>query len=112
MSVFNKLEKFNGDGDLKSWLQKFHRCCVISNKVEEAIKGQLILLCLEGKALVVGEVVVSEEGVVDDCVDEGPFVLVCPEQDRNRLVLSAGGQSWLLWIETVGWHIRLRLIRG
>ena len=56
MAVFNKLEKYNGsNNDLKSWLQKFNRCCLIANKVEEAIKGQLILLCLEGQALAVAE---------------------------------------------------------
>ena len=55
MSVFNKLAKFDGTGDFKSWLQKFNRCCVITNKVEEEIKGQLILLCLEGQALAIGE---------------------------------------------------------
>ena len=55
MSVFNKLAKFDGTGDFKSWLQKFNRCCIITNKVEEEIKGQLILLCLEGQALAIGE---------------------------------------------------------
>ena len=55
MSVFNKLTKFDGTGDFKSWLQKFNRCCIITNKVEEEIKGQLILLCLEGQALAIGE---------------------------------------------------------
>ncbi len=55
MAVFSKLEKYDGTSDLKSWFQKFNRCCLIANKVEEAIKGQIILLCLDGQALAVAE---------------------------------------------------------
>ncbi len=44
MTVFSKLEKYDGTSDIKSWFQKFNRCCLIENKVEEAIKGQIILL--------------------------------------------------------------------
>lgn len=55
MAVFSKLEKFDGKGDLKSWFQKFNRCCTIAQKTEENIKGQLIMLCLSGQALAVAE---------------------------------------------------------
>ena len=55
LAVFNNLEKFIGCDDLNPWLQKFHRCCVISGKTEENIKGQLIMLCLGGQALAVAE---------------------------------------------------------
>ena len=55
MAVFSKLEKFNGKGDLKSWFQKFNRCCTIAQKTEDDIKGQVIMLCLEGQALAVAE---------------------------------------------------------
>ena len=55
MTVFSKLEKFNGKEDLKSWFQKFNRCCTIAQKTEEDIKGQLIMLCLSGQALAVAE---------------------------------------------------------
>ena len=55
MAVFNKLEKFTGSGDLASWLKKFNRCCVIAQKEEDEMKGQLIMLCLTGQALAVAE---------------------------------------------------------
>ena len=55
LSIFNTLKKYDGTSDLKSWLQKFNRCCVLANKIEEEIKGKLILLCLDRQALAVAE---------------------------------------------------------
>ena len=55
MALFSKLEKYNGSEDLSSWLQKFNRCCMIADKNDDEIKGQLILLCLSGQALAVAE---------------------------------------------------------
>ena len=55
MAVFSKLEKFDGTGDLKSWLQKFNRCCLIAGKTENEIKGKLVMLSLSGQALAVAE---------------------------------------------------------
>ena len=60
MSVFNSLEKFNGTGDLKTWLTRFRRCCRVTNKNEDDVKGQLVLLCLEGQALAVAEQLETE----------------------------------------------------
>ena len=55
MALFSKLEKYNGSEDLSSWLQKFNRCCMIADKNDDVIKGQLIMLCLSGQALAVAE---------------------------------------------------------
>ena len=55
MAVFSKLEKFDGKGDLKSWLQKFNRCCTIAQKTEDDMMGRLIMLCLDGQALAIAE---------------------------------------------------------
>ena len=53
-SLFLGLEKFS-DGnstDLNSFLSRFDRCCAVANKVdaETPVKGQLLMLWLEGRA--------------------------------------------------------------
>jgi hypothetical protein len=52
--IFSSLEKFSdGNGaELKSFLSKFSRCCVIGNKVDgdTPVKGQLLMLFVEGRA--------------------------------------------------------------
>ena len=55
MSIFAKLEKYDGKDDLATWFKKFERCCTLANKVEDNVKGQLVMLCLEGQALAVAE---------------------------------------------------------
>lgn len=55
MNLFGKLEKYNGKDDLKSWIQKFNRICAIAQKTDDAMKGQIVMLCLEGQALAVAE---------------------------------------------------------
>ena len=55
MSIFSKLDKFSGDENLSTWLNKFNRCCVIAQKHEDDVKGQIIMLCLSGQALAVAE---------------------------------------------------------
>ena len=57
ISIFQKLEKFSGrkEDDLVSWLRGFERCCVISQKKDDLVKGQLLMLCLCGQALAVAE---------------------------------------------------------
>lgn len=58
ISIFQKLEKFSGqnDDDFLSWLRGFERCCVIAGKSEDPlVKGQLLMLCLTGQALAIGE---------------------------------------------------------
>ena len=56
-SIFSKVEKFDGKGDvdLSSWLRSFDRCCTISQKDDDLIQGQLLMLCLAGQALAVAE---------------------------------------------------------
>ena len=55
--VFTKLERFTGNNgsDLTTWIRNFERCCVIANKTDDLVKGQLMMLCVEGQALAVLE---------------------------------------------------------
>ena len=55
MSVFANLEKYDGSTDLCTWLQKFNRRCSIAQKMEDDVRGKLIMLCLTGQALAVAE---------------------------------------------------------
>ena len=50
--VFSKLEKFTGSGslDLRTWLHNFERCCVIAEKKDDLVKGQILMLCIDGTA--------------------------------------------------------------
>ena len=53
--IFSALEKFaDGNGaELNSFLTKFDRCCLIGNKADadgQPIKGQLLMLFVEGRA--------------------------------------------------------------
>ena len=54
--VFNKWEKFSGNADLNTWLKNFKRCCVVTNKTDELVKGQLLMLFAESQAKAVLEV--------------------------------------------------------
>ena len=49
---FNKLDKYTGDDDveLSSWIKNFERCCIISNRHNEVVQGQLLMLCVDGRA--------------------------------------------------------------
>ena len=60
MSIFNSIEKFDGKGDLSSWLTRFNRCCSVAQKDDDVAKGQIILLCLKGQALAVAEQLETE----------------------------------------------------
>ena len=55
MAIFAKLEKYDGKDDLATWFKKFERCCTLANKVEDNVRGQLVMLCLSGQALAVAE---------------------------------------------------------
>ena len=50
--VFSKLEKFTGNGnlDLRQWLRNFERCCVIAAKEDDLVQGQILMMCVEGRA--------------------------------------------------------------
>ena len=41
--IVNKLEKFSGNADLNTWLKNFE-LCVVTNKTDDLVKGQLIKL--------------------------------------------------------------------
>ena len=50
--IFSKLEKFTGDEnvDLHQWLRNFDRCCVIAEKSDDLVVGQILMLCVDGRA--------------------------------------------------------------
>ena len=50
--VFSKLEKFTGNGslELRTWLCNFERCCVIAEKKDDLVKGQILMVCVDGRA--------------------------------------------------------------
>ncbi len=50
--VFSKLEKFTGNGNvnLNQWIKSFERCCVIADKTDDLVQGQILMLCVDGRA--------------------------------------------------------------
>ena len=63
--LFSNLEKFSGTNvDLVSWLRQFDRCCVVANKTDDAVKGQLLMLCVVGQAKAILENFEEENGAV------------------------------------------------
>ena len=68
MSSFNiilsKLEKFTGDGhiELHQWLRNFDRCCVIADKSDDLVVGQILTLCVDGRAKAVLDQFEEEQG--------------------------------------------------
>ena len=50
--VFSKLEKFTGNANvnLNEWLKSFERCCVIADKEDDLVRGQILMLCVSGRA--------------------------------------------------------------
>ena len=65
--IFSTLEKFSdgSNATLTSWLRKFERCCIITNKVDATgsnIKGQLLLLFVEGRARAILDEYETSEG--------------------------------------------------
>ena len=63
--LFANLEKFTGNNlDLVAWLRQFDRCCVVANRTEDAVKGQLLMLCVAGQAKAILENFEEEKGAV------------------------------------------------
>ena len=62
--LFTRLEKFSNNEtiDLTTWLRSFDRCCVIANKTDDLIKGQLLMLFVEGQAKAILEEFEVEQG--------------------------------------------------
>ena len=75
--LFSNLEKFSGNSDLVAWLRQFERCCVVANKTEEPIKGQLLMLCVTGQAKAILENYEEEQGAVQS------FTPLKNELDKN-----------------------------
>ena len=68
--VFNKLEKFNGTQDMTEWFRNFERCCLIAGKTDNRIKGQLLMLFIEGQPKAILEEleeVAGEPQTLDQC---------------------------------------------
>ena len=65
--LFANLEKFNGsNADLIPWLRQFDRCCVVANKTDENVKGQLLLICCTGQAKAILENFEEEQGTAQN----------------------------------------------
>ncbi len=61
-NVFNRLEKYDGkNSDFSSWLRSFDRACTIAQKNDDLVKGQIMMLCLNGQALAVAEQLEEEK---------------------------------------------------
>ena len=62
--IFSKLEKFTGDGDinLHQWLRNFDRCCVIAEKSDDLVVGQILMLCVDGRAKAILDQFEDEKG--------------------------------------------------
>ena len=62
--IFSKLDKFtgNGDVDLRQWLRNFERCCVIAEKQDGLVLGQLLMLCVDGRAKAILDQFEEEKG--------------------------------------------------
>ena len=62
--VFSKLEQFTGDGglDLRQWLRSFERCCVIADKDDDLVQGQILMMCIDGRAKAILDHFEAEKG--------------------------------------------------
>ena len=59
------MDKFTGLGpgpDLQAWLTNFEHCCTITEKIDNLIQGQLLMLSVEGRALAILERLKNEKG--------------------------------------------------
>eukprot|EP00795_Rhopilema_esculentum_P009397 gene9397-biopygen10865 len=56
--------KFTGDGDinLHQWLRNFDRCCVIAEKSDDLVVGQILMLCVDGRAKAILDQFEDEKG--------------------------------------------------
>ena len=50
--VFSKLEKLTGNANIKlsEWLKGFEHCFVITDKQDDLVRGQILMLCISGHA--------------------------------------------------------------
>ena len=62
--LFTKLEKFSDTDstDLVTWIRNFERCCIIAGKTDDMVKGQLLMLFVEGKAKAILEELEESNG--------------------------------------------------
>ena len=62
LQLLGGLEKFTGGNiDLNSWLREFDRFCVVANKTEDNVKGQLLMLRVGGQAKAILETFEDQE---------------------------------------------------
>ena len=62
--VFSTLEQFTGDGglDFCQWLHSFERCCVIADKDDNLVQGQILMMCIDGRAKAIFDQFEAEKG--------------------------------------------------
>ena len=62
--VFSKLEQFTGDGgfDWRQWIHSFERSCVIVGKDDDLVKGQILMMCIDGRAKAILDQFEAEKG--------------------------------------------------
>ena len=50
--IFSKLEKFTSDGnvDLCQWFRNFDKFCVIAEKSDDLVVGEILMLCVDDRA--------------------------------------------------------------
>ena len=64
--LFTRLERFSdaSSTDLLTWLKNFDRCFVTANKTDDLVKGQLVMMFVEGQAKAILEEFEEEKGTL------------------------------------------------
>ena len=92
-ALFTNLGKFssNENGvDLTGWLRQFDRCCVVANKTDDLVKGQLLMLFVEGQAeAILEELEENNDGAPQNytnCVDTLKSRFYTPATRESKMV--------------------------
>ena len=80
--LFTKWDRFSdaGSKDLDTWLRNFDRCCAIANKNDDAVKGHILMLFVDGQAKAVLEELEEEKGSAQKysvCVTKLRYMSYC-----------------------------------
>ena len=96
---FSELEKFTGDEhiDLRQWLRNCDRCCVIAEKSDDLVAGQLVILCVDGRAKVVIDQRSKNKAIHKNIVSfkssSMQFLILTPTARHIRPLLSIGAKD-------------------
>ena len=92
-ALFTNLGKFssNENGvDLTGWLRQFDRCCIVVNKTDDLVKGQLLMLFVEGQAKAILEELEENNGGAPQnythCVDTLQSCFYTPATRESKMV--------------------------